>query len=178
MQKDNFGRRLTRLARIGEALALLGAVGVGGFSLATWFDQAALTAGLTSGLPQMPMPTGSTLLVAYLISLVPAAIFVIAMLQAWLLFALLKRGRIFVPAVPQALSRLGAWAVASAVAGMVVRTVLGLVLTADGPAGTRALVIGIGSNEIASLVMALLLFTFALLMREAIALDEDSRGIV
>jgi hypothetical protein len=178
MQNENLRPKLRQLSGIGEALALLGAVGVGGFSVATWFDQAALISALTTGLPRMPLPAGNTLLTAYLISLVPAAIFVIAMLQAWRLFALLKRGRIFIPAVPQALSLLGAWAVASAVAGMVVRTVLGLVLTADGPPGTRALVIGVGSNEIASLVMALLLFTFAVLMREAIALDEDSRGIV
>ncbi|MBI4923972.1 MAG: DUF2975 domain-containing protein [Devosia nanyangense] len=178
MTDENSLSHLRRMARIGGAVALVGAVGVGGFSLSSWFDQRQLAVTLASGLPGAPMPEGGTLVAAYLLSLVPAAIFVIAMIESWRLFALLGSGRVFTPALPARLRRLGLWAGVSAVAGIVVRTGLGLVLTANAPAGQKALVIGIGSNEIAALVMAALLLAFALVMRDAIAIEEDNRGIV
>ena len=171
-------RPLRRIALWGQAIALVGALSVGGFSLATWFDQAALARTLSAGVPAAPVPEGGVLLAAYLVSLVPAALFVIAMVQAFRLFARLATGPVFVPQVPRGLVSLGFWACASAVAGIVVRTALGLVLTLNAPAGSRQLVIGVGSNEIAALVMALLLFAFAQIMGAAIALDEDNRGMV
>jgi hypothetical protein len=178
MHDNQTSPRLRRMAGVGGAVALVGAVMVGGFSLLTWFDQPRLVAMLIEGLPDAPVPEGSTLIAAYLVSLVPAAIFVAAMIEAWRLFSLLGGDRVFTPALPAALRRLALWAIASAIGGIAVRTALSLVLTATAPAGHRALVIGIGSSEIAASVLAALLLAFALVMRDAIAIEEDNRGIV
>ncbi|MDR3475364.1 MAG: DUF2975 domain-containing protein [Devosia sp.] len=170
--------RLKAIALAGQVLSIFGGAAVAVFSLGRWLDGPTLAASLVAELPTAPVPQGSVLLTAYVISLVPAAIFVGAMAEAWRLFGLLGRGKPFTAPVPRSLARLAYWATAAAGAGLVMRTVLGLVLTASAPGGRKQLIIAIGSDEIGVLVMALLLLAFALVMREAIRLDEDNQGII
>jgi len=118
------------------------------------------------------------MILAGMLSLIPVAIFVAAMWEVRRLFRLLGKSRVLDPAVPRLLVRLGRLAVAAAVAGIVVRTLVVLVMTSSNPPGQKHLVIGIGSNEFASLIIGLLLFAFALVVQESLRIVDENRSFV
>jgi hypothetical protein len=172
-------RKLRRIARVAEWISLGGIALVGTYSAYLWSDQAALTAHLQRDVPGIVgVPTGGSLILAYLASLGPAAIFVVALWEARGVFRLLGATEFFDPAAPPRLVRLGVLAVAASVAGMVVRLVVGLVMSSADPAGPRQLVIAISSSEISALIVGLLLLAFALVMREAVSVAAENRSFV
>lgn len=172
-------RKLRRIARVAEWISLGGMALVGTYSAYMWGDQAALTAYLQRDVPGIiGVPSGGSLILAYLVSLVPAVIFVAALWEARGFFRILGATEIFDPAAPSRLVRLGVLAIAAAVAGIVVRLVVGLVMSSADPAGPRQLVIAISSSEISSLIVGLLLFAFALVMREAVSVAAENRSFV
>jgi hypothetical protein len=124
------------------------------------------------------VPSGGSLILAYLTSLVPTAIFVAALWEARGFFRLLGATEIFDPAAPPRVVRLGVLAIAASIAGIVVRLVVGLIMSSADPAGPQQLVIAISSSEISSLIVGLLLFAFALVMREAASVAAENRSFV
>jgi hypothetical protein len=179
--RDNFGgtddrrRTLRRISRAAECITLGGMVLVGTYSAYLGTDQDALTAYLQRDIPGIAVPSGGSLILAYLLSLVPALIFIAALWEARGLFRLLGVTQIIDPAAPRRLVRLGILAIAASAAGIVVRLLLGLVMSSVGP---RQLVISISSSEISALIVGLLLLAFALVMREAVSVAEENRGFV
>ncbi len=168
-------RRLGRLARTGELVALGAAMLVGLYCLTLWWNPAGLSERLLALVPGAS-PSGAALLVAYGLSLVPAFAFVLMMLEARGLFRSLGRGRLLDPDVPQRLTRLGILAFVTALASFFVRTATVLVLTWEGP--QRQLAISIGSDEFSSLIAGLLFLPFALVMGEAVRIEDENRSIV
>ena len=81
------------------------------------------------------MPDAGATTLASVLSLIPVAIFVAAMWQARSLFRLLGKSRIFDPAAPRLLARLGRLAIAAALAGIVMRTLVVLAITSANPSG-------------------------------------------
>jgi hypothetical protein len=124
------------------------------------------------------VPSDGQLLLAYLLSLVPTAIFVAAMWEARGFFRHLGVFEIFDPAAPRRLARLGILAIAAAVAGVLERLLVGIVLSTADPAGPRHLVIAIASSEVSSLIVGLLLLSFALVMQEAVRVADENRSFV
>ena len=176
---DNERRQLLRLARMAECIALGGAVVVGAFAAYALRTPEAVAAFLGKDIPGATVPAGVWGLAAsYAVGIVPVAIFVLAMLEARQLFRTLGAGTLYGEAVARHLVRLGWLALASALTGVIVRTLAGLLLTAGNPGGKRQLIVAIGSNEIASIIAGLLFLAFALIARQAQRLEDDSRSIV
>lgn len=74
--------------------------------------------------------------------------------------------------------RLGRLAIASAVLGIVARTLILVLMTSNNPPGQKMLSIGIGSGEISSLIIGLLFFIFALVVKETASIAEENRSII
>ncbi len=165
---------VNRLALAGRIVAVLGAA-----TMVAWPVAAGLNPALLTGLlPRGIVATGDTRWVLLAVSLIPAAMFLGAMVEAYRLFGLLGQGKAFTAAMPLSLERLGYWAIACAAAGVATPTLLGLVATAGPADGQRQLIIQFGSGEIAGLVIALLLLAFGRVMREALQLARENREFV
>lgn len=67
---------------------------------------------------------------------------------------------------------------ASVVAGFLVSMLVSVVLTASAPAGERALAMGLGSNELITLLFAGMVWQIAAVMSRAVALAEESALLV
>lgn len=173
-------RRLRAITRTAEWLAVAGvAMGLGYIAyLAVVPD--ALAIALRREVPGVVIAPGAPALAAAgLVSLVPALIFIAAMASARTLFRLLGRAAtVFDPAAPSVLRRIGLLAIAAAFAGVVVRIVVGLLMTSANPPGQQQLVLSVSSGDVTALVVGLLMLAFALVMREGIRLDEDNRSIL
>lgn len=162
------------LALAGQGVAALGAMLVLSWPVAAWWSPTLLANVLPPGVPM----AGENFAVLLAVSLLPALLFLGAMVEAFRLFGLVGRGLAFTDAMPRNLERLGLWAIGCAVAGFVTPTLMGLIATAGAADGGRQLIIRFGSGEIAGLVMALLLFAFGRVMREALRLARENREFV
>jgi hypothetical protein len=172
-------RKLRRLSRWAQGLALVGMVSVIGYSVFLLFSPDMLVSFLRSEVPGIiVMPPRERLWLAFGLCMIPAGIFVAAMWQAYRFFALLGQARMFDSAAPRILVRLGGLAIGVAVAETVVRTLVILVMTSANPIGQRQLVIGISSTDFASLIAGLLFLAFALVMQEAARIEDEMRGFV
>lgn len=173
-------RRLRSIAHFAEWLAVAGVVMGLGYVAYLAIVPDALAIALRREVPGVVVePSAPTLAAAGLVSLVPALIFIAAMGSARTLFRLLGRAAtVFDPAAPSLLRRIGLLAVAAAVAGVVVRMMVGLLMTSANPAGQQQLVLSVSSGDVTALVVGLLMLAFALVMREGIRLDEDNRSIL
>ena len=171
--------RVHRLALIGEALAILGIAVVVVYECYLWTDSTAMLKYLLRGVSKLAaVPTGDLVVAAWFADLVPVALFLFAMGNVVLLFRRLRSARVFHPDVPLLLTRIGRLACASAVAGIVARTIVALALTSGNPPGQRQLVISISSGDITSVITGLLLLVFAYVMQEALRIDEENRSFL
>lgn len=162
------------LALAGQGVAALGAILVLSWPIAAWWSPGLLANVLPPGVPM----AGENFAPLFAVSLLPALLFLGAMVEAFRLFGLVGRGLAFTDAMPRSLERLGLWAIGCAAAGFVTPTLMALIATAGAADGGRQLVIRFGSGEIAGLVMALLLFAFGRVMREALRLARENREFV
>ncbi|WP_296329041.1 DUF2975 domain-containing protein [Reyranella sp.] len=173
-------RRLRFITHTAEWLAVAGvAMGLGYIAYLALAPDA-LAIALRREVPGVVVdPGGPALTAAGLVSLIPALIFIAAMWSARTLFRLLGRAAtVFDPAAPSLLRRIGLLAVAAAVAGVVVRMTVGLLMTSANPPGQQQLVLSVSSGDVTALLVGLLMLAFALVMREGIRLDEDNRSIL
>jgi hypothetical protein len=172
--------RLNRLALFGRLTALGGIAVIGLYEVYLLTDAPALHqalghARLMSGFEAEP----SINILAWLMGLIPATLFLLSLWCIHRLFGVIATGgTLFSPDLPPLLHRLGQLSFAGAIAGLLTPTLTGLVLTLDRPPGQRQLVIAISSGEIAALIIGILMFAFAHLMQEALILEEDNRSIV
>lgn len=173
--------RLARVRRLGRAagwIAVAGIVATLGYAAYLGWDRDAFVAYALTGMPGAAAASlqRSAILPAYVLSLIPIGLFAWTLWQARGLFRLFAGGRVIDAAVPPALRRLGLTAIAAPVSAMVVRTIAVLILT--GADGTRHLAFGIGSDQIAALIVGLLLLAFAEIKRETLRLDDENKGFV
>ena len=168
------GRPLERLSLAGRSIAVIGALMVVAWPVAAGLNPALLAPLLPPGVTV----EGAQRWAALGASLVPGVLFLGAMIEAFRLFGLLGRGEAFSTAMPRSLERLALWALASAIAGVVTPTLIGLIATADAAEGQRQLLIRFGSGEITGLIVALLLLAFGRVMREAMRVARENREFV
>ena len=172
-------RQLRRISMMAEWIALAGAAVVAASVAYLWATPGAWLAHLAKGVPGAPQQLDAALLMgAAGAGSIPALIFVAAMWEARNLFHQLGSGQIFAAPVATHLVRLGWLALAAALASVAVRLLVGVLLTATNPDGQRQVILAIGSDEIAAIVTGLLFLAFALIVKAARRLDEDSRSIV
>jgi len=166
--------RLARIARFGQI------VGWGGFGLTlVWVVAAfALPDIRTTWLTGMGLDLGDRAMLGTLVAAVPAVLFGLCLMEAGRLFGALRSVTPFSPRAASSLLQLGWLAVATAVSGIVSRTVLAYIVSLGSADGKRTLALSLSSADIGALLVGLLALAFALVIAEAQKLDDDARSIV
>jgi hypothetical protein len=170
---------LVRVCRWGQAIALIAMV-----SILAWLGYAALhadaiVAQAMVGLPAPELPPSTLADIAgKLIFVAPALLFILALWRMWQVFSLVKTGAYLTPRAQFILVQLGWLALLGGVLGIIARTVGIALLTSGNPPGRKVFSILISSGDISSLIMGLMFFIFALLLREMASVAEDNRSII
>jgi hypothetical protein len=172
--------RVRRIAHWMRGLALVGGVALFVLTLAAWSSQEWVAqAAQELGLGRAPVTvTPAVQFAGALVALVPVGVGLFALLQVWHLFGDYARGAIFTARATARLRRL-AWSVIGvALAQLLARTGLGLVLTMNNPPGQRALVVSLSSHDYILLLFGLLLLAIAWVMVEATRLARENEEFV
>jgi hypothetical protein len=82
------------------------------------------------------------------------------------------------PTIPTILLHLGVLAAAAGAAGVLARTLVILFLTLGNPPGQRTVAIGIGTQDIMCLIVGLLLYAFAFVMKESRRIADENESFV
>lgn len=172
--------KVRRLARQGERAAIFFILALLVYMLILAFNRAQLILYLRMQLPPdaMSAPSDASVLLAAGVSLVPAVLFLAVLWNVWRLFRLFGHRDVFDAAVPSLLGRIGRLSLLTAATSIVGRTLVVLAMTYESPPGHRLLSIDINVGDVASLVIGLLLFTFAGVMQEAIRLSDENRDFI
>lgn len=112
------------------------------------------------------------------LTLLPVALLVSGLVQARRCFRLFTAGRVFVAESTGYLRRFAGRVAASVAAGMLCSTLLSVVLTFDNPPGMRQVAIGVGSNEIFSLLFAGMVWLMAAIIGQGRSLTEENDAFV
>ncbi len=171
--------KLKNMARAAAWIAVIGMVLVGGTCVYLAFHPDLVVESLQQGtLPNSNLPTDMVLLIAAAVAFLPIALFLIGMWEARTMFHLIGDGFLLDQDCQKSMVRLGRLAIASAVLGIVARTLILVLMTSNNPPGQKMLSIGIGSGEISSLIIGLLFFIFALVVKETASIAEENRSII
>jgi hypothetical protein len=171
--------RMKRVARIGENICLASIVLVGGYCAFLAVQPAEAMAVLQRYMPQPGMPAGdSMVLLAKLVAVIPVLVFLFALWRTRQLFQRIGAGRFLERETQDLMMRLGRLAIVLAVLGIVCRTLVVLAMTSGNPPGQKMLLIEISSSEISTLIIAVLMFVFALLIKESAAIQKENESIV
>jgi hypothetical protein len=177
--KDESLAKITRIAATAEWASVGGILLLVGAGIYQLFDRSHLTRffprDLSVDLAGIPE---TTLIIANATALVPGCLYILAFWQAMKLFRLYRTGPIFAPAIPAILVRLGYLVLAAAATGVLARTLVILVVTMGNPPGQRHLAIGIGTEDILSLIIGLLVCAFSLVAKEAQRHAEENKGFI
>jgi hypothetical protein len=170
---------LLTLARVGRWVTGVSAIlilGYYAYLIAVPLEAFAVMAKDVPGI-QTP-PAASLITAATLVASVPVAAFLLALSQIWYFFGEVKNRRPYSLAAQRSLQWLGRAAIACAISGVLARTVIVLILTSANPPGQKMLIIGISSGEVAAMLIAVLVFVFANIVREAAALLQENEMFV
>lgn len=176
---DGRQRRLRRVARLSWWLAALAGLLVAGCE-----GFLALRPEVMLEAPEFaPYRDGAVLGAAgltalWVIAFVPAGLFIALLGNAASLFARFLRGEIFHPALPRRLGWIGGLAIATAFARVAASTLGVVLISASRPQRELVITLRIADDTMAFLVLGLLVSAIALVMREALLIEEDNRSIV
>lgn len=173
MLNENIGR-IQRVSRVFKYLfsTLIILIPLG--TLAFWLSFNSLVDGLKD-LPvavdrELPL---STLLLAFLVNMLPAGVTVYALLILRRLFTLYEEAVIFSQENARCFLRLGYALLGWVAANFVFTALISLVLTMHNGPGERALVIGFGSADLATLIIGSVVILISWVMREAAAMEHE-----
>lgn len=116
--------------------------------------------------------------VALAIGLVPAGLFVAAMLQLASLFGRFGRGQVLEEENAQRLTRVGWLLTAMGVATPLTRGLQSVALTFDNPSGQKQLAITLDPGTFGALAAGAALVAFGLVLREAVRLADENQSFV
>jgi Protein of unknown function (DUF2975) len=176
--KPSFGN-LNALARLGQwvvACSVAAVIGYCCYLIAVPAEALFLLKREVPGIQTLPSP--AIIFAAVCVAAMPIAAFLLALSQVWLFFGQVKGGHPYSTVAQLSLKWLGRAAFACAALGVLVRTIVGLLLSSSNPPGQKVLVIGVSSADIASLVIGILVFVFANVVREAAALAHENASFV
>lgn len=171
-------RRVSTLARVlcfaAAALMAVGAVWL-------WRDPEQLAAYARSTIG-VSAPIGSLsergYWAALTIGLVPAGLFVAAMLRLSSLFGRFGRGQVLEEENAQRLTRVGWLLTAMGVATPLARALQSVALTFDNPSGQKQLAITLDPGTFGVLAAGVALVAFGLVLREAVRLADENQSFV
>jgi hypothetical protein len=173
-------RSISRIARVAEWLSIASIIVIVAAIGYVWSDQQKLLSFLAQDVPGLIInaPSGGARVAAGMFGSIAPILLIAALWEARQLFRLFARRRIFDAEIPAILVRLGFLAIAAAVAGIVARTIIVLLLTVNNPPGQIQLSLGIGSQELLGLVAGLLLFAFSLITKETRRIADENESFV
>ena len=131
-------------------------------------------AGITTPMPVSPWQAG----IASVLGLLPVSALAYGLLRARQCLRGFVRGEVFGLATVMHLRGFAAAVLCSAVLGLVVPAVLGVVLTWQAPPGKRALVLGLGSSDLLMALVAGIVWQIAAVFTRAVALAEENAQFV
>ncbi len=172
-------RVIAKVAALAEWASVAGIILLVGSAAYLSLDTGRLLQHLSCEAPAiLARPSDTVVLLAGATALVPVAMLAFALWQARQLFRFYRERRIFDPGIPGILLRLGYLAVAAGAAGVLARTLVILFLTLGNPPGQRTVAIGIGTQDIMCLIVGLLLYGFAFVMKESRRIADENEGFV
>ena len=115
---------------------------------------------------------------AAFVAMLPVLAMAYGLLRARLCFLGFGRGETFSLATVRHLRGFAAGIVASALAGLLSPTLIGLLLTLGAAPGKRMLTLGVGSNDVLLLLFAGIVWQVAHVMTQAVALADEHAQIV
>jgi hypothetical protein len=178
-QPNHPTHRVHNLARFGQWVAAVSAaiiLGYGCYLLATPAEAMFL---LNQAVPQIQvLPSGRVMTVLAFVAAIPALLFVLCLHQIWRFFGFVRSEQVLGENSQSSLRTLGRLAIASATAGVLCRTAVGLLATSNNPPGQKMLVIGLSSNELLAIVIAILVFIFANIVREAAVVTQENKSFI
>lgn len=162
------------LAAVSTALAILLPIAV----LLGWFTTDISVLAGQAGLPSELAPDRRLFIIAGLVSAIPVLCLTWALWSARRYFLLLRSGVYLSRANVIALNEFGKFVALSGLAGLLLPTIIGLLLTANAGEGERVLVVSLGSAPLLSLLFGGTLWTMAAVTANAAAIAEDHAQIV
>jgi hypothetical protein len=115
---------------------------------------------------------------ALAVGLVPAGLFVAAMLRLASLFGRFSRGQVLEEANAERLTRVGWLLTAMGVATPLARGLQSVALTFDNPSGQKQLAITLDPGMFGALAAGAALVAFGLVLKEAVRLADENQGFV
>lgn len=171
--------KLKNMARTAAWIAVIGMVLVGGSCVYLALHPDLVVENLQQGtLPNSNLPSDTVLLIAAAVAFSPIALFLIAIWEARTMFQLIGDGFLLDSSCQKSMVRLGRLAIASAVLSTFARTLILVLMTSNNPPGQKMLSIGIGSSEVSSIIVGLLIFIFALVVKETAIISEENRSFI
>jgi len=115
---------------------------------------------------------------AGLVLLVTFAVVSWCLVELARLFSAIRQGDLFGERLERTLRRLGIAAMVSAVGAIIQRTLMAYILKPLTPTGQPRLTVSLSSDDIFFALIAIFLFLFALIVREARRADAENRGFI
>ena len=171
--------RLRHMAALVRVLIVLGAVLLPVCFVWVWLvpghahDQIKDSAGID--VDAMPLHTQAA---GALWTLVPLAIWMLALFRLWQLFGEYAQARVFSHRALVSLRGFARCAMATAIAGPLYGAVLSVIVTLDRKPGSRILNLAFTTDDYAMLLLGAVLLTIASVMAEAARVAEDNAGFV
>ena len=176
------GRRLNALIALTCLVLAIGLPALTLYGLCTtpaeaWLARQGGRALSTAAGPGVPVAMWQAALAAF-VAMLPVLAMAYGLLRARLCFLGFGRGETFSLATVRHLRGFAAGIVASALAGLLSPTLIGLLLTLGAAPGKRMLTLGVGSNDVLLLLFAGIVWQVAHVMTQAVALADEHAQIV
>jgi hypothetical protein len=173
--------RLRRVSMVARILCIVAAALMAFGAVWLWRDpeQLAAYARSTIGVSAPVGPLSERVYwVALTIGLVPAGLFVAAMLRLSSLFGRFGRGRVLEEENARRLTRVGWLLTAMGVATPLARGLQSVALTFDNPSGQKQLAITLDPGTFGALAAGAALVAFGLVLKEAVRLADENQSFV
>ena len=170
--------RLSRVLRWSSTLLIL-LVPLGVAWTWTHFDQLASILPSTAGIPYDPeRVTGSILLGAFCLNMIPGAIAMYGFWSLRRLFGLFSVGRYFDTEAIRCVRNFASMALAYGIAAPLSRLLIGLLLTLQNPPGTRVIRVSISSDDLVIVFLGGVFFLIAGVWSKAKEISDENAQII
>ena len=171
--------RLTRLSSFSSWASFASATIIAVGTAYLWLVDGALSERLAQAVQGViTTPSSTTVAIAGAVFTVPIVLLIAMLIELGWLFRLFADNRVFDPAVPRRLGRVGWLAFSGCAATVVGQTLVTLLMTSANPPGHHIIAIGIDSQALAGLMIGFLFLVFSLVMQEALGLAEENRSFI
>ncbi len=120
----------------------------------------------------------STLIFAFLVSLIPTSIIIFGLINLRTLFTLYEKGIVFTQKNVQCFRNIGIALIALILANLAHGALLSVVLTLNNPVGERTISLTFGSEDLSALIMGAMIILVSWVMNEAASLEHEQAHTV